>query len=363
MLELEVSGIPYKNFTSASAELRLDAIASTFSFTAVSTQTAPLPFVGGEPCRVLVEDQAVVTGFIEIVSGSHDSSTHTINIQGRSKTGDLLDSSITKLDDIGETFTLKAIIEAVMKNIKLTGIDVIDEANPDPFNAAEDSIAFESGDGAFEVLEALARKRHVLLTTNADGNIVISLSPGGDSGGALQNIIGSNDNNILAASYSYDRTGRFNIYKMDSQLSLVPMNNAGATSNSSIVAQTGLIPDLEIRPGRQMVLVSEGGFSNKQNDDRATWEAAIRKARGKVYSATVRGYRPNPDSAFLWNVNELVHVEDNFAKISATMLINTVAFGFNLQGGKTTTLSMIEKNAYQLTLDEPVSQSLGDGFG
>ena len=361
-MQLEVSGTPYENFTSASAELRLDALSSTFSFTTASTKNSPLPFTGGEPCRVLVDGQAVVTGFIEIVSGSHDANTHTINIQGRSKTGDLLDSSITKLSDLGQTITLKSIIEKVMENIGLTGISVIDEANPDPFNAAEDLTAIESGDNAFEVLEALARKRHVLLTTNTDGNVVISQSPGGDSGGLLQNIIDADDNNILAASYSYDRTGRFNIYKMDSQLSLSPLNNAGTTSNSSIVSQTGLIPDIEIRKGRQLVLVSEGGFSNTQNDDRAIWEANIRRARGKVYSCTVPGYRPDPDSAFLWNVNELVHVEDNFAKISARMLINAVAFGFDLQNGKTTTLSMIEKNAYQLTLEEPVSQDLGTAF-
>lgn len=358
-MKLEVSGIEYENFTSASAEIRLDALSNTFSFSAVSSQGKPLPFVGGEPCRVIVDEQAVVTGFIEIVGGSGDAQSHTINIQGRDKTGDLLDSSVTEMNDIGETFTMKSIIEKVIVNIGLTGVSVIDEANPDSFNAAEDMEAIESGDNAFEFLEALARKRQVLLTSDGNGDIVISQSPGGDSGGALQNIIGANDNNVISYSFSKDLTGRYNIYKMDSQLSLVPVNNAGATSNSSIVAQSGIERDADIRLGRQFVLVSEGGFSNDQDGKRATWEANIRRARGRVYSCTVQGYRPDPDSAFLWKVNELVHVEDNFAKISATMLINTVAFGYNLQSGKTTTLSMAEENAYQLTMDEPVSQEFG----
>jgi len=361
-MKLEVNGIEYEHFTSASAEIRLDALSNTFSFTAVSTNDEPLPFQGGEPCRVIVDDQAVVTGSIEIVSGSHDGNTHTISIQGRDKTGDLLDSNISSLSDLKETITLKAIIEKVLKNIDLT-LNVIDEAGPDPFNPAEDIQAPESGDNAFEFLEALARKRQVLLTSNGDGDIVISESPGGDSGGILQNIIGANDNNILAASYSYDRTGRFNIYKMSSGMNPISLNNAGTTSISSLVNQSGIITDAQIRAGRQLVLVSEGSFSDTQDDKRAIWEANIRKARGRVYSATVQGYRPDPDSAFLWNVNELVTVVDNFAQINAQMLINTVAFGFDLQGGKTTTLSMIEKNSYQLTLEEPVSQDLGGLFG
>ena len=190
-MKLEVNGTPYEHFTSASAEIRLDALSNTFSFTAVSTEKTPLPFKGGEPCRVLVDDEAVVTGFIEIVSGSHDAGSHTINIQGRDKTGDLLDSNIGSLSDLKETITLKAIIEKVVANIGTT-LTVIDEANPDPFNPAEDIQAPEPGDNAFQFLEALARKRQVLLTSNGDGNIVISQSPGIDSGGIASAFLQSN---------------------------------------------------------------------------------------------------------------------------------------------------------------------------
>ena len=361
-MKLEVNGIEYERFTSASAEIRLDALSNTFSFTAVSTQNTALPFKGGEPCRVIVDEQAVVTGYIEVVSVSHDGGSHTITIQGRDKTGDLLDSNITTLADLKPPISLKAVIEKVIENVGVS-LTVIDEANPELFNAAEDLVAIEPGDNAFEVIESLARKRHVFLTSNGDGNVVIAQSPGGDSGGYLQHIIGQDDNNILSASFSFDRTGRFNLYKMVSGLNPNALNFAGTTKPSSIVSQNGLITDDDIRAGRQYVLVAESGFSNEQNKDRATWEASIRKARGRVYSCTVRGYKPDPDGNFLWNVNELVTVVDEFCDISAQMLINTVAFGYDLSSGKTTTLSMVEENAYSLTLDEPKAQKVGGLFG
>lgn len=356
-MKLEINGIEYTNFKNASAEIRLDALSNTFSFELVTTQNTPLPFRGGETCRVIVDDEPVVTGFIEVISGSHDGGSHVINVQGRDKTGDLLDSTTDAISDIKAPISLAGVIQRVLDDVGVN-LGIIDEVNPALFNAKEDIGSIDAGDSAFETLEKLARKRQVFLTSNGDGDIVISKTPGGDSGGYLQNIIGADDNNILAASFSYDTTGRFNQYKTSSSLSPLALATAGTTANKSVVNQSGIITDAEIRAGRQLVLVAETSASDDQNKNRATWEAAIRKARGRVYSCTVQGYKPDPDGNFLWNVNELVRVVDEFADIQAQMLINSVAFGYDLNRGRTTTLSMVEANAYQLTLDEPKSQKI-----
>ena len=357
-MKLEVAGIEYENFTSASAEIRLDALSNTFSFEAATTKKTPLPFTGGETCRIIVDDIPVITGYLEILSGSYDDSGHNLYIQGRDKTGDLLDSGISELGDIKEKVSLKSIIEKVVDNIG-ADIQVIDNANPKLFNSAEDISAPEPGENAFQFLEKLARKRQVLLTSNGDGNIVISTSPGGDSGGFLQNLIGVNGNNVLTASFTYDQTGRFNIYQFKAGLNPVALNSAGTVGIDTLVNQSGLIRDTKIRAGRQMILISEGAYSDDENEKRALWEARIRKARGRVYSASVRGYRPLPDAKWLWDVNQLVTVVDDFAQINAQMLINSVAFSYNVDSGKTTTLAMVEKNAYSLTLDEPKTEELG----
>jgi len=369
-IKLEVNGVQYDNFESVSCELRLDALSSTFSFAATADQGTPLPFKGGEPCSVIVDEEKVLTGSIEIVAVDYSASDHTIFIQGRDKTGDLLDSTLSPID-IRAPITLKQLIEIVLKQIGLD-IQVIDEVSPkaftseelsdgddgdelDPFNEAEDLAAIEAGDSAFSFLEQYSRKRQVLLTSDADGNVVIATNSGESAPGALQNIIGSDDNNILAASFSFDTTGRFNVYKFVSQLNPNTLNFAGEVSLGTIVNQTGEAFDPNIRIGRQLVLVSEVPYSSAQNKTRARWEADIRRARGLIYAVTVDGYRVDPSDpdSDLWRTNKLYQITDDFLGKQEPMLCNSVTYTLDLVSGQQTALGFVDEKTYTLDLTKP----------
>lgn len=358
-MKLSVNGAEFEDFVSANVEIRLDALSNTFSFSMTAKDAEPLPFTGGEACQVVVDGETVLTGYIEVVNISGDGSTHTIDIQGRDKTGDLLDSSIEAISDIRAPITLKSIIEKVLKHIEL-GISVVDNVSPEPFNKAEDLAAPEAGQNAFEFIEIFARKRHVLLTSDGDGNIVIAQSSGAKVNAELRHQVHSDSNNVQAYSVSYDSTGRFNLYRSASQLNPIAALFSGTVSPASIVSQSGGVTDAEIRTGRQHILIAEAPSSNAQNDDRATWEANIRKARGKLYSATVDGYKNQAGD--LWSINTLVTVISDFADINAEMLVNTVSFSLDVDGGQSTTISMVERNAYSLVLDEPETENVGGGF-
>lgn len=357
-MKLEVNGVQYTQFEQATTEIRLDALSNTFSFTAIGTDSNRPPFKVGDSCRVYVNDEIVLTGHIEVIDGSYDAGSHVITYSGRDKTGDFIDSTISSLSDLGTSISLKSIIEKVLNNIGLD-IDVIDNAEPNKFNPAEDIAAPEPGENAFAFVEKLARKRQVILTSNSDGNIVIEQTPGETLIHALQNIIGAENNNILSASFSYDTTGRFNLYKMSSGLNLSPLS--GSISTKDIVNQNASVIDANIRAGRQLVLVPEGSYSSAENGKRAQWESRIRQARGQLYSAVVQGYTP-PDFDDLWKVNTVIGVADDLAGVNAEMMINSITYNLDTSTGRTTTLSLVEQNAYNLQLQEPVTQKVGDGF-
>lgn len=361
MMQIEVNGDAYGNFTSAEVEIRLDALSNTFSFTAVSTKGTPLPFKGGESCRILVEGVAVLTGSIEVVEGSYDSRSHSITIRGRDKTGDLVDSSISSLSDLKAPISLKEIIEKVINNIG-SDITVIDEASPDPFNKAEDLTAPEAGVGAFEFIEGLSRKRQVLLTSNSSGDIVIVKTPGTVLNElTIQSVSGAIGNNVLGASYSYDLTGRYNVYKMSSSLNPVAIAISSTSTISEMVNQFGEVLDDNVRKGRQLAVIAEGPYSSLQNVSRAEWERRIREARGQLYSATVNGYLAL-NTGKLWEINTVINIFDELAGVTSEMLINSITYNLNLDTGKTTTLSLVEKNAYNLELQQPTTQKLGTGL-
>ena len=361
-MKIEVNGVQYGDFTAANATLRLDALSNTFGFAATSDEAQPLPFRGGEACKVFVDGEQVLAGFIEVVNVSGDSTNHSIDIQGRDKTGDLLDSSIGSLEPLSGRVSLATLCKKVIAHIGAS-IEVVDEVNPKSFNAAEDIANPDPGDNAFEFLEKYARKRQVLLTSNAEGNLVITTSSGEFVLGFLQNRIDDvgETNNVLRYEVSYDTTGRFNLYRSISQLNPNALSLAGDISPSVIANQGSTSSDADIRRGRQHVLVSEAMSSSGQSADRAKWEADIRKARGRVYSATVDGYRDQFSD--LWRINKLITVLDDDAGIEAKMLINSVNFSLDSQaesGGRTTTLSLLARNAYTLELEEPVEDEVGD---
>ena len=354
---IEVNGIEYSGWTSAHAKVRLDALSNTFHFDATAQDGLPLPFRGGEACSVLVDGERILTGHIEQVSVTGDSDDHTINVDGRDKTGDIVDSKIGSLSDIRPPITLKAIIELVAKHIG-GDVAVKDEVGTPAFEKVEDLAAPEPGQDVWDFIQSLARKRQVLLTSNADGDIVIARSSGVEVEATLQNRVNDNTNNVLTYAVSYDTTRRHHLYKMIGQLNPIAVTQAATTENEAVVNQNRSVFDEEIRAGRQLALVMENAGSDPL--DRAKWEMNIRKARGRVYSVTVHGFRNQTGN--LWNVNELVTVNDEYAGIESRMLVNSVEYALNLDGGKQTTLSLLEKNAFTLELEEPTTDKVGIGL-
>jgi len=357
-MKLEVNGVQYDNFTAASCEIRLDALSNTFSFEAVAADGEALPFKGGEACRVIVNGTPVLTGFIEVVEVRYNATDHTIRVQGRDKTGDLLDSSIDKISDLRAPITLKEIIEKVIANIG-ADIKVLEEVSTAPFDAAQDVAAPEPGDNAFDFIEKYSRKRQVLLTSNSDGNIVITSGSAETAVGSIQHIIGAEDNNVLASTFSFDTTGRFNVYKFTSQLNPFTLNSAGDIGLESVVNQSGGVSDPDVRIGRQLILIAETPFSDDQNEARSKWEANIRKARGLVYSVTVPGHTvdiTDPGSD-LWQINKLYPIVDDYLGKSEPMLCNSVTFTLDLNGGDLTSLSFVDQEAYSLELAKPQTSS------
>lgn len=345
---LLVDGVEYSGWTSGAVTLRLDALTNTFAFSLTSKEAKPLPFRGGEECQVLVDGEKILTGHIEIVNVEGSAENHSISITGRNKTGDILDSKIGSLSKIIPPISLKSLIEKVIKHIG-SSISVVDNFGPRIFTKAGDDFEPDVGQDAWDFIETIARKRQVLLSSTADGDVLITRASGKEIDATLQHLIGNDNNNVLEYSVSYDTTGRYNVYKMSTQLNAVALVHAGAFSNKDVVNQSGQSTDLLIRKGRQLVLISESAGSNPI--DRSQWELNVRRARGKVYAATVHGFRNQTGN--LWAVNELVQVEDEFAGINSRMLVNSVEFNID-DTGRLTKLSLVEKDSFTLSIDPTV---------
>lgn len=350
-MRIEVGGIQYTNFTTASCELRLDSLSSSFSFEAITPDGQALPFKGGDPCRIFVDNELALTGFIEIAAPSLTADDDTTTVSGRDKTADLLDSTLVGLDDIrGDNLTLKSLIEQVIAHLGLD-IQVVDKVNPKPFSAAEDVAAPEPGENAFSFIQKYSKKRQVLLTSDAQGNVVIDANSGTQADGAIQYIIGADDNNVIGRNYSFNLTGRFYKYVVKSDLSIPPLNQAGDTAIEEISNQDGIAFDTEIRKSRVLTIIPDATFSSINCQDRAKWEANVRRARSMPYSATVKGFRVGGQGTLLWQINKRYQIVDQGIGKIEPMLCNSITFSFDAEDGRQTALGFVGKDAYTLLIE------------
>tara|TARA_Y100000310_G_scaffold320268_1_gene376555 strand:+ start:15142 stop:16248 length:1107 start_codon:yes stop_codon:yes gene_type:complete len=361
-ITIEVNGVQYTKFESVQIELQLDAMCNSFSMDVVTTGGASLPFQGGESCVLYVDGIKKVTGTIEACDGSYNGTSHQITYYGRDKTADILDSSLEAIDDLTPPISLKSVCEKVISQIG-SSLSVVEGTTIEDFNKAEDIISPETGDNAYNFLQQLASKRQVLLSSNADGNLLLTQANPVTSSGRLQNKLRDNTNNVISADWRYDTTERFNLYVSSSQLNPTALNFSGQSDLTSLVKSSGRVSDTQIKAGRQNVFKAEKTSSNSQCLNRAKWELNVRKARGTTYGAKVEGHTIATDNTELWDTNALVQVLDEFAGISSNMLVDKITFTTDLDGGDETDIQLVNKDSYTLTISEPQNEPAKIGSG
>ena len=99
-----------------------------------------------------------------------------------------------------------------------------------------------------------------------------------------------------------------------------------------------------------MIFVPSDSFTVDIAGKRAKWEHALRKARTKKYHVTVQGFLST--DKLIWQTGQLVQVRDEFASIDSDLIVSEITYNFNVSGGSTTTLTLVEQNVYQALLAE-----------
>lgn len=350
---LEVSGVKYEGFKSLNFFKSIEHASGTFSFTAASQLTDPLPFKGQEKCRVVLGDKALITGFIDNVDYEYDDKNHSVDIQGRDKTADIIDDSIQGNVDFRAGISLQTLIFETLGLLNIRDIDVINSVPGLAAFTQEEMFVAKVGENAFDFLEKYCRKRGVLLTTNGDGDLVITRAGQQILNGVLVNQIFGLGNNLKNGKISYDFTKRYNKYVVRSQANQA---TDGVDLAASVPVQpddladyagtVGIAFDRDIRSSRVLELLAETASVSESNQQRATWEANVRRARSMVYTCEVNTLYTNKDE--IYEPNKRIKVKDDFCKIDSMMLIRSVTYSLDSSGGTSVKLELVPSDAYTL---------------
>lgn len=212
IVTLETGGKIFQGWEQLSINRALESGADGFSFVAandsdnqdIKSSFKPYEY---QECKVKIDGELILTGNIDIPSFDFSSSGKNINIQGRSKTGVLIDCSYDGNSYQFRNMTLKDIAYQVCLPF---GINVNCLNNSG--NILESIL--EPGQTPFEFLSVLAQANSLLISNDTSGNLLI-YKPN-VSQAPVQNIIEGKDN-FLSGSSSFDGQSRFSKIKMNVQ--------------------------------------------------------------------------------------------------------------------------------------------------
>lgn len=360
-LGIKLNGAVYTNFVSALVSRSIDVLTNTFSFASSVNKDSLFPIVTGDHVEVTADGLTVCSGYVDKLNIRYDADEHLITVSGRGILSDLIDSSVGQTKEFTGGVSLESIARVILDDIGLTAVNIENNAGTVP-NFTDDELASaEIGQGAFEFLELFARKRQVFLNETASGMLALSRGATNTAPVDLQNISASNSNNVLAATLDLDHQSRYNSYVVRSQLN--PIFQDAAVTSSTITDQHGTATDSGIRTTRKLELNTEESQKTSDTENRATWEANIRRARSLAYTASIFGHTHN---GAIIEPNTLIRVVDNFCDIDAQLLIRKVDHVFDLDKGSITMLSCAPKDAYTLAAEQAQrdasTSSTGDSF-
>lgn len=384
---LTVGGRVYWGWESISVQSGVEQLAGGFSLVASDSwpdepeQWAVAP---GDSCVVKIGDTPVITGYIDIVRVLADAKSHVINIQGRDKTGDLVDCSAPSKEFINQPFEAIAVdllrpfwIELLTQvqtgsgtyQQKKLGKGAAPKTKAARGGASLPKKASNSGETVHKVLEKLAKMQGVFLISDGTGALVIS-QPGlnGRADDAL--VVGEN---IIKIDYEKSFANLFSQITVKGQAHGAQTAAPGAFTNDSSArvkplatvvraATKASTTSASIARYRPLIIVADEQATAAQCATRAQWEAGSREAKSRKLVVTVQGWRQSTGK--LWEKNTIVRVKSQFTRDDEDLLIAHVDYKLD-HGGTICVLTVYPPKAYEVLkeIPKPTTPTTPRGLG
>jgi len=323
-----LNGTRIEQFSDESILLTIDNVGNGFNFNS--------PFFPGikeyrdlfrpfkyQDVQLYIGENLVLTGIVEKVAPSVTDISNSVNVQGRSKTGSLVDCTFEK-DDTME-FKGAALDEIANTVVSKFGLET---SFPDGAGA----IFEKAGPGSptetvFNFLQNLSRQRSLLMSQTPDGKLLFRRAKT-SSGVPVAELIEGHQG-IIISTATYDGTKRFSKYDIFGQ-------EAGKNDNfAQLLASISKKP-VDVPAGQDITDPSifairpksiQANDTNQGNiEDAATWALTSDIAASINIPIGYEGWlRPDGE---LWAENELVLVQAPSLMIYKpyVMLIKSVNF-------------------------------------
>ena len=331
IVELKVNGAIFGGWQKAEIRSSIEQISGTFSVTITDRWPGvdlPAPALQGYPVEILLDGQVVISGYIDDLEPEYDENSHTIHIEGRDKTEDLVDCSAIHASGQWNGRTLTQIATDVCAPFGIKVIAQVDVGAPFP------TLNIQEGERAFETLDRAARMRAVLLTSDGLGNLIITRA--GQTRAGVDLVEGVN---IKHAKGKFSWKERFSHYIVKGQY-----RNSDGGDPALASGPSGTADDTYIDRYRPIVILAEDQGHVATLGQRAAWEKHVRIGRSGRATITVQGWK---NDVGLWTKNTIVRLRSPKLYADLDLLIVSVTYHLG-ESGTTAELEVCRPEAFDL---------------
>ena len=337
-VEVRANGKVYRFWKRASVTRGMEQLAGTFELEVMPGQDdgALLELQEGTACRIALDGETVIDGYIDHFSAGLELSGRTLRLSGRDKTCDLVDCTAQPPNQY-----LNQSPERILASLLAPfGVPLVVEGD---LGAPFASFAIEPGETVHEAVVRLCRARGFLPIADRRGGLRV-LRPAS----VLEPVAIEEGENVKAASADYDASELFSAITVKGQ-SAGTKDARGRIRNGAAFAAT----DPRVQRFRPLVVIAQGQATAADCQRQALWEMASRNGKALKAEATLYGWRQAPGGK-LWDIDQLVRVELPSCYVDEPLLVVGVTYTLDAEGGSEAKLSLLRREAM---LPEPIDPS------
>lgn len=314
---LFVNNKVYEGWEDVQITRELNSAASSFDLKVTDKwkqEQEPWRIAATNRVHLHIGKKSVLTGFVDKVGSSVGPNSREVTVSGRSLTADLVDCSVTGPNSY-PSLNLKELAEKVIAPFKIPVTFIGD------VGSAFDSVVVQQAETVFNLLERHTKQRKILMMPSREGSLIFTTA--GTSRASTPLKLGVN---IISGSSNYDFSNRFSQYEVKGQD--IGFLAPGEKSTGAL----GVATDEGVPRFRPLVVLPDSTVNDGTGDNRAAYEASLRKAQSLQVSVQVQGwFQANGD---LWDINQIVYVDIGYLGVRRFMLIKKVTY--NKSGAGTT---------------------------
>lgn len=299
-VSLKIDDKQYSGWLSVDVVVNLTGIARSFRVSATrnnSDGSVSIPFNSGSAVELMVGKNKLLTGYVEKIDVTYNSSSIGIEVNGNSKTIDLMQCQIP--DGKPRSWKDVPLFDILRDLGSYYGVGV--KANLDLIT--KDSLEVPPDKKIGEAITELLKKHSLLITDSADGDlVVVNVDKAEKSTDPLE--LGKN---ILSGKRSVDMSQVFSDYKVIGQA-----KNSGSNQSVKANQMSSSVVHNDGCRTRWSVLNSTGAAKQELLNKKANLQHNYTVASSDTYTYTVQGWRQSDGE--LWSVGNKVVIKDDFVR-------------------------------------------------